>query len=76
MVRHVEPSWNASLAALTALSTSALSPSWIWAITSPVVGLMVGKVFPETELCHSLLMKIWLYLMSGFRMGLTATAVD
>ena len=36
-----------------------LSASWILAMTSPVAGLRVGKVFPLTELTHSLLMNNW-----------------
>ena len=46
------------MAALTALSTSALSPSWTWMMGSPVAGFRVGKVLPDTLVCHSLLMKI------------------
>lgn len=34
-----------------------LSPSATWQMTSPVAGLMVGKVFLLTASCHSLLMK-------------------
>ena len=49
---------KASDAALTALSTSDLSPSCTWAIISPEAGFRVGKVFPDTLECHSLLMKI------------------
>jgi hypothetical protein len=37
---------NASRAALTAKSTSSLSPSAILAITSPVLGSIVSNVFP------------------------------
>lgn len=36
-----------------------LSASWTSQICSPVAGLYVGKTFPLTESCHSLLMKIW-----------------
>lgn len=36
-----------------------LSPSATWQITSPVAGLIVGKVFLLTASCHSLFMKIW-----------------
>src|SRR5262245_59481448 len=42
------PSSNALRAALTARSTSALSPSATWQIVSPVVGFRVGKVLPLT----------------------------
>merc|ERR1711909_211826 len=66
---HVEPSSNAALAAATALSTSALSPSWTSMIFSPVDGLIVGNVFPLTELTHSLLMNNCVYLISGFLVG-------
>ena len=50
---HTEPGkrghgpWsNAPRAALTAKSISSLSPSAILAITSPVLGSIVSKVFP------------------------------
>uniref|UniRef100_A0A1X7V4S2 Uncharacterized protein n=1 Tax=Amphimedon queenslandica TaxID=400682 RepID=A0A1X7V4S2_AMPQE len=65
IVRQTLPSLNASLAASTALSTSALSPSETSHIFSPSVGLMVGKVLPLTESTHSLLMNNFVYLTSG-----------
>src|SRR5437763_202227 len=48
---HGPPS-NALRAALTARSTSALSPSATWQIGSPVQGLMVGNVLPDTLSTH------------------------
>src|ERR1700722_8432506 len=39
---------NAARAALTALSTSAASASATWQISSPVEGLMVAKVLPDS----------------------------
>ena len=51
------------------------SPSATSAIFSSVAGLMTGKVFPETESCHSLLMKIWLFIkiLGYFKMTTPAT---
>ena len=49
-------------AALTALSTSALSPSWTSVMISSVAGLMVANVLPDTEGWNSLLMKICNYI--------------
>jgi hypothetical protein len=46
------PFSNAFRAALTALSTSALSPSATLAITSPVAGLSVSNVLPLVESTH------------------------
>src|SRR5690348_1256326 len=46
------PSSNALRAALTAKSTSALSPSATWQMVSPVAGLRVGKVLPDTLSSH------------------------
>ncbi len=43
-----------------------LVPSSTRQISSPVLGLITGKVLPFTALCHSLLMKICVYLMSIF----------
>ena len=45
----VNSNLNAAFAAATALSTSALSPSWTSVMTSSVAGLMVLKVLPDTE---------------------------
>src|SRR5438874_4547622 len=42
------PCSRALRAALTARSTSALSPSATWQRVSPVAGLMAAKVLPET----------------------------
>ena len=42
------PCSNAARAALTALSTSAASASATWQISSPVEGLMVAKVLPDS----------------------------
>ena len=39
-------------------------PSSTWQISSPVLGLITGNVFPFAALCHSLLMKICVYLIS------------
>ena len=49
-------------AALTALSTSALSPSWTSVMISSVAGLMVENVLPDTDGWNSLLMKICNYV--------------
>src|SRR5713101_996199 len=46
------PFSNAARAALTALSTSGASASATCVMTSPVAGLMVGKVLPEVLLTH------------------------
>ena len=46
------PVSNALRAALTAKSTSALSPSATWAITSPVAGLSVSNVLPLAASRH------------------------
>src|SRR5882762_4676637 len=46
------PLSNAARAAATALSTSAASASATCVVTSPVEGLIVGKVFPETLSTH------------------------
>src|ERR1051325_5025060 len=46
------PESNALRAALTARSMSALSPSATWQIGSPVQGLMVGNVLPDTLSTH------------------------
>src|SRR5882762_9169613 len=50
-LRHA-PASKAARAVLTALSTSGASASATWVITSPVEGLMVGKVLPEVLLTH------------------------
>lgn len=57
MVLHSEPLEKAALAAATAKSTSALSASAISTITSPLVGLIVGKVLLLTASTNALLMK-------------------
>lgn len=54
---HSEPRAKAAWAALTARSTSALSPSATSASFCPLAGLIVGKVFPLTASTNSLLMK-------------------
>src|SRR5579872_6201285 len=46
------PDSNAFLAALTARSISALSPSATLQMVSPLVGLRVGNVLPETLDTH------------------------
>src|SRR5436190_23486665 len=51
-MRDQGPSSNALRAALTARSTSALSPSATLQMTSPVAGLSVSNVLPETLSCH------------------------
>lgn len=72
--------WKAFRAASTALSTSAYMkwarqwmetkkkptrvPSSTWQISSPVLGLITGNVLPLVALCHALLMKICVYLIS------------
>lgn len=58
-LRHSEPRLNAVLAALTAASTSALSPSATCAIGFPVAGFSVANVLPETASTNSLLMKTY-----------------
>src|SRR5262249_43572466 len=52
-----EPFSNAARAAATALSTSAASASATCVMTSPVEGLIVGKVLPEAASTHLLLMR-------------------
>src|ERR1051326_2640533 len=54
-LRH-GPLSKAVRAAATALSTSAASASATLVMTSPVAGLRVGKVLPEAESTHLLLM--------------------
>src|ERR1700756_5240515 len=54
-LRH-GPLSKAARAAATALSTSAASASATLVMTSPVAGLRVGKVLPEAESTHLLLM--------------------
>src|SRR5712692_9303334 len=51
ILRH-GPLSNAALAAATALSTSGASDSATCVITSPVDGLIVGNVFPDTLSTH------------------------
>src|SRR6266404_8486901 len=51
------PVSKAARAALTALSTSGASASATWVMTSPVDGLMVGKVLPDALLTHWPLMR-------------------
>src|ERR1700722_17142083 len=62
------PLSKAACAARTALSTSAESASATWAITSPVAGLMVGNVLPDSLLTHRLLI--------NSLVALTATGVS
>src|SRR5260370_25494546 len=50
------PVSKAARAALTALSTSGASASATCVMTSPVEGLMVGKVLPDALLTHCPLM--------------------
>ena len=48
-------------------------------MVSPVAGLMTGNIFPETDLCHSLLIKIPVQRISGEDCGVGsefATAPD
>src|SRR5579863_8152491 len=51
------PFSKAFRAAFTASSTSVASASATWQISSPVAGLIVGKVFPEWLFTQRLLMK-------------------
>ena len=44
-----------------------LSPSCTSMIFSPLVGLIVGNVLPDTEFTNSLLIKIWKYNRSTFK---------
>src|SRR3974390_2586224 len=60
-LRH-GPWSNAARAAATALSTSAASASATCVITSPVVGLMVGNVFPDAASTHLLLISSFVAL--------------
>src|SRR5262249_59265713 len=61
------PSWRAWGAALTARSTWALSLWATWQMVSPVAGLMVGNVFPETLSSHLPPMKrAWSFTLGGF----------
>src|SRR6266852_1271268 len=57
------PFSNAARAALTALSTSGASASATWVMTSPVEGLMVGKVLPDALLTHCPLMSSFVALI-------------
>src|SRR3989304_3928640 len=60
---------NAFRAALTARSTSALSPSATRQITSPVVGLIVSKVLPDTLSTHFPPISIFWFLTFGGAIG-------
>ena len=51
------PCSNAARAALTAFSTSAASASAIWQISSPVEGLIVAKVLPDSLAIQRLLIR-------------------
>src|SRR6266481_8989587 len=68
------PLSNAARAAATALSTSAASASATCVITSPVEGLLVGKVFPEAASTHFPLIKS--FVADTFTLGsITVVAV-
>src|SRR5215470_2901447 len=68
------PFSNAARAAATALSTSAASASATCEMTSPVEGLMVGKVLPEAASTHLLLIRSFVALT--FTVGsITAVAM-
>src|SRR5262245_40637954 len=71
------PSSKALRAALTARSTSALSPSATWQMVSPVAGLMVGNVLPETLSSHLPPIKSgWSLTLGGLTVrGFSAVAV-
>src|SRR5262245_33139758 len=71
------PSSNALRAAATARLTSSLSPSATWQMTSPVAGLVVGKVLPETLSTHLPPISIgWSLTLGGFTvLGLSAVFV-
>src|ERR1700680_1388418 len=56
ILRHA-PRSNAARAALTAFSTSPASASEIWQISSPVDGLMVANVLPDSLGTQRLLIK-------------------
>src|ERR1043165_8811501 len=62
------PSSNALRAALTARSTSALSPSATWQIGSPVQGLSVANVLPDALCTHLPLMNIGSRDLTGGRL--------
>src|SRR5450432_3252172 len=68
------PFSNAARAAATALSTSAASASAIWVISSPVEGLMDGKVLPEALLTHWPLIRSLVALIFTFG-SMTVVAV-
>src|SRR5208283_6178876 len=68
------PFSNARRAAPTALSTSAASASATCVITSPVDGLIVGNVFPDTESTHLLLISSFFALICTFG-SMTVVAV-
>src|ERR1051325_8701334 len=75
------PESNALRAALTARSMSALSPSATWQIGSPLHGLSVGNVLPETLSSHLPPINIgsWALtcgiLMDGFAAGRVAVVI-
>src|SRR5689334_5262978 len=65
------PFSNTSRAALTARSTSSLSPAETLLITLPVAGLMLSKVLPEADGTYLPLMKAWLRKFSPATCDLT-----
>src|SRR5439155_27200949 len=71
------PDSNALRAALTARSTSALSPSATWQMVSPVAGLTVGNVLPDTLSSHLPPMNSgWSLTLGGLTVrGFSAVAV-
>src|SRR6267154_65085 len=73
ILRH-GPLSNAARAAATALSTSAASDSATCVMTSPVDGLIVGNVFPETLSTHFPLISSFVGPILTFR-SITVVAV-
>ncbi len=75
-MRDHGPFSNALRAAFTARSTSALSPSATWQMTSPFVGSVVSNVLPLTLLTHLPSMSIFCSATRGLAcVGFGAGAV-
>src|SRR5215831_812157 len=72
ILRQGPPS-NALRASFTAKSTSTLSASAIWQISSPVAGFVVGKLLPEAASTQRLLMSSFVAVMGTARGGAVVT---
>src|ERR1700692_1851211 len=70
------PVSTALRAALTARSTSALSPSATWQIASPVQGLRVAKVLPETLSAHLPPMNIGSWALTCGRLTMSLVGAE